>query len=496
VVDGGYLIAIDLGASGSKMAAAQLSDTGVNLEDVYTFPNVPLHLGPGLYWDIFDLYKHILQGLAWFGSKYGKPKSIGIDTWGATYGFLDAQGRLAEPVFHYRDKRTAGILGKLYSSLSKREIFTLTGCQCASSYTLVQLYASVLQEDAILSSAKHLVLLPDLLAYFLGGDLSTERTIAGTTAMLEPSQQDWCHILLDTLRIPSGFLLPLSNNGTIKGTLSASVAEETGLGAVPIVSAIGHDSAAAVAAIPSFDEDGLYVSIGTNISMGIYRAVPALENVFYEGGFKNTGGDGGKIIVYRDFPAAWMLNRLYAEWAKTDTALSFDDLDYIACRVEQGAFFDIEDPSIQEAGRSMSHTIAGLIEKTGQPVPDSRGALVASVMESIALRVRHYADRLTRIRKKDFDKIWLISGGTRYKTLVFLIADALDRPVYAGLSYATLTGNAVSQFYALGELDRNHYRDTGNANASLFTEIDPGTSGKQRNWSECMEWAAEKGILH
>jgi sugar (pentulose or hexulose) kinase len=491
----GYLIAIDLGASGSKMAAARLSGGGVNLEDIYTFPNVPLCLGPGLYWDIFDLYKHILRGLAWFGSKYGKPQSIGIDTWGATYGFLDMRGRLAEPVFHYRDKRTTGVLEKLYARVSKRKIFTLTGCQCAPSYTLVQLYASVLQGDAILSSAKHLVLLPDLLAYFLGGELFTERTIAGTTAMLEPSQQDWCHALLDTLHIPSGFLLPLSDTGMIKGTLNASVAEETGLGAVPIVSAIGHDSAAAVAAIPSFDEDSLYVSIGTNISMGIYRATAALENGIYEGGFKNTGGDGGRIIVYRDFPAAWMLNRLYAEWVKTDEALSFDDLDALAAQVKQGTFFNIEDPLIQEAEGSMSRTIAALIEKTGRPVPDSKGAFVASVMESIALRVRHYADRLVRMRGKDFGEIWLISGGTRYKTLVSFIAEALGRPVYAGLPYATLTGNAVSQFYALGELDRNRYRDAGDAGASLFTEICPGKLRKSRNWSECTEWAVEKEVL-
>jgi sugar (pentulose or hexulose) kinase len=470
-----YSIAVDLGASGSKMAAVRVRGGIVSLEDVYNFPNVPLYLGPGLYWDIFDLYRHILKGLAWFGSKYGKPKSIGIDTWGATYGFLDARGRLAEPVFHYRDTRTAGVLEKLYTRLPKQRIFALTGCQCASSYTLVQLYASVLQEDAILSSAKHLVLLPDLLAYFLGGVLSTERTIAGTTAMLEPSQQDWNRELLSVLGIPAGFLLPLTDTGMVKGRLSASVADETGLGPVPIISAIGHDSAAAAAAIPDFDEDSLYVSIGTNISMGIYRNTPALDDAFYEGGFKNTGGDGGKIIVYRDFPAAWILNRLYAEWIKTDASLTFDDLDVFASQTEQGEIFDVEDPLIQEAGGSMSQTIAGLVEKTGRPVPQSREAYAAGVMKSIAARVRYYAHKLISIRGKDFNRIWLISGGTRYKTLASLIAGALDKPVYAGLPYATLLGNAVSQFYALGDLDRNLYRSK-NTEVSLFTEIQPVVS--------------------
>jgi sugar (pentulose or hexulose) kinase len=486
-----YSIAIDLGASNSKMAAACLHGNSVELEDVYTFPNIPLTVGPGFYWDVFDLYKHILKGLARFGAKYGTPQSIGIDTWGATYGFLDAQGRLAEPVFHYRDKRTAGVLEKMYEVLPKRRIFDLTGCQCAPSYTLVQLYASVLQQDAILSTAKQMVLLPDLLAYFLGGGLSTERTIAGTTAMLESSQRDWSYELLDALHIPSGFLLPLSDTGMIKGKLKPSVAEETGLGEIPIVSAIGHDSAAAVAAIPGFDENDLYVSMGTNVSMGTCAGAPILGDVFYQGGFKNTGGDNGSIIVYRDFPGAWVLNNLYAEWVKDDAALCYDDLDHWASRAGEGTVFDIEDPAIQEAGGSMFQTIAGLIEKTGQPVPRSRELCTASVMDSIALRVLYYASRLRAVRNREFNGIWLISGATRYKSLLARIAGALGRPVYAGLPYASLTGNAVSQFYALGKLNRGQYGNQ-KGSGSHFMEIQPETS---RDWRACMEWAIEKKIL-
>ena len=470
-----YSIAIDLGASTSKMAAACITGNSVELVEVYTFPNKPLNLGPGFYWDIFDLYRNILGGLARFGAKYGEPQSVGIDTWGATYGFLDAHGRLAEPVFHYRDKRTSGVLEKMYGIVPQRKIFDLTGCQCASSYTLVQLYASVIQQDPILSNAKHLVLLPDLLAYFLGGGLSAERTIAGTTAMLEPSQRDWSRELLDALGIPPGFLLPLSDTGMIKGRLQGPAAKETGLGGALIVSAIGHDSAAAVAAIPGFNEDDLYVSIGTNVSMGIYRDTPALEEEFYTGGFKNTGGENGKIIIYRDFPGAWILNNLYAEWVQEDTALSYDDLDFLASRVEQGTVFDIEDSAIQEAGGSISGTITELIKKTGEPVP----------------RVLYYASKLAAVKKKDFNRVWLISGAVRYKTLVSRIAGALGRPVYAGLPYASLTGNAVSQFYALGKLDRDRYGEqTGSA--SRFTEILPGTS---RDWRACMERAIEKNIL-
>jgi sugar (pentulose or hexulose) kinase len=484
----GYVIAIDLGASGAKMGAMWLDNGTIHREDIYTFPNVPLELGPGLYWDFFDLYKNILRGLSYFASKYGEPYSIGIDTWGATYGFLDARGRLAEPVFHYRDKRTGGVLERLYDCISREDIFKLTGCQCASSYTLVQLYASVLQNDIMLNNAKQLVLLPDLLAYFLGGDISTERTIAGTTAMMEPSQRDWSAELLAKLRIPADLLPPLTDTGRIKGRLHKALADETGLGQTLIVSAIGHDSAAAVAAIPGFDTESLYISIGTNISMGTYRDTPALEDVYYTWGFKNTGGDGGRIIVYRDFPAAWVLNRLHGEWLKTDKTLGFDDLDALAADAGGGVFFDIEDPVIQAAGGQITGIITELVKKTGQPLPQSRGEFVLSVMKSIALRVRYYAGKLAQAQGKDFNKIFIISGAIRYKTLVALIGNALGRPVYVGLPYATLLGNAVSQFYALGELAPSQYR----ADEQMFNEIRPLSAG---DWQGDLEWAVEKGIV-
>ncbi|GHV26777.1 L-fuculose kinase [Spirochaetia bacterium] len=487
-----YVIAVDFGASGGKMAAVRLGDQGVNFIDTFSFPNIPLQLGAGLYWDIAALYRSILEGCSFFAAKYGKPLSIGIDTWGASYGFLDKKGRLAEPVYHYRDLRTDGAIEALYKRVSKWEIFELTGCQCASSYTLVQLFAVLLEDDGILDRVKHLLPLPDLLSYFLGGDISAERTIAGTTAMTEPAQNGWSYELLQKLNIPTAFLPPLVKTGSIKGTLNSRIANETGLGSAPIVAAVAHDSAAAVAAIPGFDQHSLYISIGTQISLGTYGDTPALDDAYYRGGFKNTGSADGRIIIYRDFPAAWMINRVHAEWIKTGERLSFDDLDTLAAKAERGSLFNIEAPVIQEAGGIMSRAIEGLIKDAGQDIPRTKAEFIRSVMESIALRVRYYARKLAEARGFEFTKIWIISGGTRYKTLVQLIADALGRPVYTGLPYATLTGNAVSQFSALGKLELSDYGFNKSVISAAFTERE---NGPGRDWRADMEWAIARGIL-
>jgi sugar (pentulose or hexulose) kinase len=488
---GSYIIAIDLGASGSKMAAVRLKKNTVKLLEIYNFPNAALQLGPSLYWDIFALYKNIIKGFSYFASKYGEPLSVGIDTWGTTYGFLDQQGRLVEPVYHYRDKRTDGVLAELYKQVSRREIFDLTGSQCAYSYTLVQFYASLLHKDAVLNYAKHFLMLPDLLAYFLGGDISVERTISGTSSMMEPSQKTWCYALLDRLHISSGFLPEVISTGSIRGKLVHHLADETGLGSPLIVAAIGHDTAAAIAAIPGFTKNDMFISIGTQIIIGTCNDNPVLTEECYLGGFKNAASGDGKMLIYQDFPAAWMLNRLHDEWNKKGTVLSYDDLDAAAANTAKGMLFNIEDVSIQKADGEISRVITALIEKTGQPKPEAKGEFVRSVMESIALRVRYYALTLLRVRKSEFRHIRIISGGIRYKTLVSLISSALERPVDAGLPFATVTGNAVSQFCALGQLDTAGYGINTN-NVNFFTEAVPASS---RNWQEDLEWSIQNKIF-
>lgn len=93
-----YVIAVDLGASGGKMAAARIEQDKIQVLDTWLIENSPVDLNGNLYWDIFGIYKAILKGLAFFASRYGPARSIGIDSWGSTYGFLDKKGRLAEPV--------------------------------------------------------------------------------------------------------------------------------------------------------------------------------------------------------------------------------------------------------------------------------------------------------------------------------------------------------------------------------------------------------------
>ena len=450
---GNYSVAVDLGASGGKLAAGQFDGEKVSLSDSFVFANIPVNLRGTLYWDVFGLYKSILNGLSKYGAEFGKASTVAIDTWGATYGLLDRKGRLLEPVYHYRDSRTENTLEEMYRSVSKKELFEMTGCQCARTYTLPQLYSCVLSGDPCLESAEKLLLLPDLLGYFLSGSTSTEMTIAGTSALMDRTQEHWNTELLKKFSIPTHLLTEIVDAGTCKGILDPNAADSTGIGRARLVAAVSHDSAAAVAAIPGFGPNKLYVSIGTNVSMGIERDEPLISDEAFYGGFKNTGGIGRKKIVYRDFAAFWIINELRREWRKKQIDCSFDELHRLAGLAKSvNSYIDPENPLFNSSEGNMEEKITGYLQKTGQTIPETVGEFVRCVFESLAMKIKASADYLKSELNVPLTEAFAINGGARNELLVQMISDALGIRVKAGLPYATIAGNLLTQLLSEGQV--------------------------------------------
>lgn len=443
-------LAADFGASGGKMAAARFDGQRLLLEDYRSFPNRAVQLGETLYWDLFSIYESILSGAEAYRAEGVEAESLGIDAWGATYGLLNRQGRLLEPVYHYRDARTEAVMEPLFRHVPAREVFQLTGCQCNRTYTLPQLYSCVLSGDPCLEHADALLFLPDLIGYFLTGVATNEMTIAGTSALLGPQQEDWSLEVFRRFGIPTHFLRPLVDAGSVKGTIQGHAARRIGNG-VKLVATTSHDSAAAVAAIPGFGAGKLYISIGTNVSMGVELDEPITTGQAFAGGFKNTGGFGRKKIIYRDFSAFWIINELRAGWEADGMDTSFDRLHELAVQAKSvGAYVDPEYAPINNPGGDMTRKLTEYLERTGQPIPETVGEWVRCVFESVALKAKHVAERIHSDLGVPLSEACVINGGSRNTLLVQLIADALGLPVKAGMPYATLAGNLLTQLFADG----------------------------------------------
>jgi len=478
------LAAVDFGASSGKMAVADFDGAQLRIREYRDFVNRPVFIGTALYWDVFSFYNQILDGLAYCKKAWGEPDTAAVDTWGATYGLLDRQGRLLEPVYHYRDNRTASVIQQMRQVLSDRELFDLTGCQCNRTYTLPQLYSCVAAGEDTLERADKLLFLPDLLSYFLCGSTDTEKTFAGTSCLLDTTLEQWSLPLLEKFRIPSRLFTPLTDPGTLRGRLSPHVRQETGLTGTRLVAAVEHDSASAVAAIPNFGEGKLYISVGTAVSMGVERRSCLLGEEAFRRGFKNTGGIGGSKIVYRDFSACWLINEFRRSARETGTDYSHPDLMRIAEENgPAGAVIDSECAAFNEIGGDIREKINDYLRRTGQRELEGDGAFIRCILESIALKIAHYA-RAFREVCGEYSEALAINGGTRNVLLMQYVSSALGRPLKAGIPYATLAGNLLTQLYATGDVSGVDQMREISAGSFEMREYLPQDAGY---WSELTE---------
>lgn len=486
------VISVDLGASSGKMARFVFDGNKIFIDKEIDIPNVPVAIHDNLYWNVFSLYNSILEGCRAFSG--ADIASVGVDTWGATFALINRAGQLAEPVFHYRDLRTKDALRDMHQIASARDIFRMTGCQPTRNYSLPQLFVMAQRNEDILKTAKTLLFLPDLFSYFLSGTMTSEISFAGTSALLNNRLDGWCEPLLQKFGIPTRLMTSLVPAGSVKGRLVATAREQTGLSAnTKVVASCSHDTAAATCAIPGFGEDCVYVGSGTNINMGIECDSIGLSDAFFDGGFKNTGGMCGKNLIYRDFAAFWFLNGLLAEWARKGVRYSYEQITRMAEGVSDNrSFLDLDDESFNRVDGDMAERMNAFFDRTGQARPADDAGYLRCIFESIALKTAHTVRTLSAASSKSFRELCIINGGSRNALLNQLIADAANLRVRAGLPYASLVGNALSQLYALGEVKSlAEMRDV----SSRSFEISHFEPRGNRDWTEKMERAANAGVL-
>lgn len=478
------VIAVDIGASSGKMAFGEFDGSQLLVREYRDFANRPVDIGTALYWDVFSLHNAIVDGMAYFKEKYGEADAVAVDTWGASYRLLDKKGRLMEPVYHYRDERTRTTIQDMNSVMNTYELFRLTGCQCNRTYTLPQLYSYRAENSAVLYNASSMLLLPDLLGYFLTGVKTTEMTIAGTSCLMENRQENWSIEVARRFGIPEKLYTEIVEPRTFKGNLRQEIQIQTGMKNTRLVATVGHDSAAAVAAIPDFGENKLYISIGTNVSMGVERSECLLSREGYLKGFKNTGGIDRKKIIYRDFSACWHLNEFIRTRKEQGITYSFVDLINMALEVKNPVpWFDVEVLSFNEAGGDFCRKMNQYFAQTGQRELTEDGEFVRSIYESIVLKIRHYAEALKELGII-YGRINIINGAVRNSLLMQMISNALGKEVYAGMEYATLTGNLLTQLYAMGEVKT--VKEMRSLSAECFSMKQYGPE-EQEYWTETAE---------
>ncbi|WP_127573854.1 rhamnulokinase [Georgenia faecalis] len=452
----GPFAAVDLGASSGRVIVGRLEGGRLVTHEAARFPNGPVAVrGRGavtLHWDVLGLYAGVLGGLRAATREHGPLASVGIDSWAVDYGLLDADGALLGHPVHYRDGRTAGAPDRVFAHLPAAELYARTGLQVQPFNTVFQLAAAA--GSAQLAAARRLLLVPDLLGYWLTGAEVAEVTNASTTGLLDVATRRWSPEVAAVLDAGFGVgvagLLP---DVVEPGTVIGPVRDGTDGAGARLVAVGSHDTASAVVAVPASTDDFAYISCGTWSLVGLELDAPVLTEASRAANFTNELGLDGTVRYLRNVMGLWVLQECVRRWEEAGHDVDLAAL--IAAAAEEPALacvVDVDDPSLLPPG-DMPGRVAALAARTGQPVPRGPAALTRCVLDSLALAYRRAVRQAAQLAGHEVGVIHLVGGGVRNRLLCQLTADATGLPVVAGPVEGAALGNLLVQARTLGALD-------------------------------------------
>jgi rhamnulokinase len=441
-----HFLAFDLGAESGRAMVGSLDGGVLALREVHRFANDPIRRNDSLRWDIVRLWEEIRRGLDL--ASENRLQSVGVDCWGVDYALLDAAGELLEQPYHYRDRRTEGVMESVFERVPRERIYAATGIQFLSINTIYQLAAACRRTPEVVDAAQSLATIPDVLNYWLSGKLVSEYTIATTTQMVDARTRTWAIDLLNEIGLPGRLLQPIVEAGSVTGVLQPSVS--TTAAGTPIVAPACHDTGSAVASVNA-SAPVAFLSSGTWSLLGTEVREPVINSRALALNFTNEGGVCGTTRLLKNIAGLWLLQSCRRLWQSSGQDLSYETLIAAAADDRRAfrALVDPDDPRFVNPG-DMPAAISEYCRQTAQSQPDTPASFTRVILESLAFKYRAVLESLEELTGRRFEEIRIIGGGARNRLLSQWTADATGRTVTAGPVEATALGNVAVQMIATG----------------------------------------------
>ena len=441
-------LAFDFGAESGRAVLGRLQSGILTIEEVHRFPNTPVEYGGSLHWDVPRLWLEVRKALTCVEQM--ELSGIGVDAWGVDYALLGERGELLQNPYHYRDRRTEGVMEEVFRKVSKEDIYRATGIQFMPINTLFQLFAAQRDTPSLLMAAKQMLTIPDLFNYWLTGTALCEFTNATTTQLVDPVRRTWANDLMQELSLNSSLPAPMVEPGSVLGTLLPSITQNSCLRSTPVIAPACHDTGSAIAAITARDGTA-FLSSGTWSLIGTELDAPVITPEALRLNFTNEGGVNKTTRLLKNVMGLWMLQGCRNCWSARGPSADYRELVELAGR--EPAFVHLVDPDDETFLRpsDMLAAIDNFCQKTHQPTPATRGGYVRCILESLALKYRLILGSLEQLCGKPINEIRVIGGGSKNRLLNQFTADATGRRVLAGPVEATALGNIAIQILATGE---------------------------------------------
>jgi rhamnulokinase len=443
-------VAFDLGAESGRAMLGRFDGERVALEEVRRFPTQSVRLPDGLYWNALGLFGELTAALADVCTAGAYIRSVGIDSWGVDFGLLDEGGALLANPLSYRDGRGTAFMREALERVPADDLYAITGIQLLPINTLFQLLA--LASTASAERAATLLLMPDLLTYWLTGVRGAEATNASTTQLVDAHSGEWAHALIERLGLPARIFPPIVQPGSIVGGVLPGVALATGLPpGTPVVAVASHDTASAVVAAPLADQGAAFISSGTWSLVGVELDAPVLTPEARRVNLTNERGFGGTTRLLKNVMGLWLVQECRRAWLRAGEASEYAELAELARATPSGAIFDPDLPELLAPG-DMPARIRAACVNAGQDVPGDAPALLRAIFDSLACKYRLVLEQIEAVTGRAVGCVHVIGGGSRNEFLCQLTADVTRRVVRAGPAEAAALGNVLVQLHAFGDI--------------------------------------------
>ena len=444
-------LAMDFGGSSGRAIIGSFDGRKLSLHELLRFPDYYTEIHDICYWDTYMMFYKMKEAIAGSGALCGadRPVSIGIDTWGTDYGLLDKKGNpLGTAVC---ERNTKGLGRKcVENQIGKAKLYECTGTHFLDGNILFQLYERKLRADPALETAGMMLMLPDLLGYFLTGETGSEYSDAATSMLLNVQTETWNKEILKALELPDDIYPEVLHAGERRFPLTSAVKNEAGMYDIVYAPVLAHDTASAVASVP-LKKGEAFCSSGTWSILGITGRCLIKNERALEYNFSSSKLAEGIYKIHRDFMGMWMLSQCQKEWKQYGTEYTWKEITKYAEAAEKfRVIIDVDEPFFFNTG-NMLEKIRNYCERTSQKFPEGVGAVSRCIYEGLALRYRRTIEELEKVSNEKICSIRIIGGGSNNELMNQMVADATGRPVTAGPAEAACVGNILFQMKADGQ---------------------------------------------
>ncbi|MCL6088404.1 MAG: rhamnulokinase [Actinobacteria bacterium] len=450
-----YLI-FDFGASNGRAIVAKFNGSKFDLEVTHRFDNRPVYVTGTLYWDILRLFSELKIGISASQKDYGKIESLGIDTWGVDFGFIDKNGHMLSNPHHYRDEARTRAADFVHKDFSREKLFELTGGLVMEIMSLYHLYNLKINKAVELTNAYKFLMMPDLFNYFLTGNAFNEFTDATTTLTYDQKNKKWSDKILNKLGISKDLFPEIIQPGSKVGDIQKSILDELEIANIPVIAPASHDSASAETGIPVIEakKNWAFVSMGTWLVEGIETPEPVITHEAFKSGYGNEGGCEGRNLFVKNINGLWIIQQCMEKWRKDKGKnIAWPEIDEIYPKAKPFyAFINVDDPVFLPPSADMSKVIARYCREKGQNIPEGIGAVARCFYESLVLKIKNNILLTEKLTGKKIELVQLVGGGTNNKLICQWISNAVGVPVAAGPTETTAVGNLLMQLKGTGEI--------------------------------------------